>query len=114
MNLQVLKAMIAVVVFAVLAQPVELAAQRRRYKLIDLGTFGGPNAGVNGPGTRDISKTGIYAGEADTSIHDPYAPRNSENGLIDPLLGIPENDAVVWDNGRIFGGGSVSISTASL
>jgi probable HAF family extracellular repeat protein len=74
MNLQVLKAMIAVVFFAVLAQPVELAAQQRRYKLIDLGTFGGPNAGVNGPGTRDISKRGTYAGEADTSVPDPYAP----------------------------------------
>jgi probable HAF family extracellular repeat protein len=74
MNWRVLKSMIALMVLAVLAPPVELAAQQPRYKLIDLGTFGGPNAGVNGPGTRDLSNRGIYAGEADTSIPDPYAP----------------------------------------
>jgi probable HAF family extracellular repeat protein len=64
----------ALLALVCLAARAPQAAQSIRYKLIDLGTFGGPNAGVNGPGTRDLSNSGIYAGEADTSIADPYAP----------------------------------------
>jgi len=138
--------------FAALAMPVCIAAQdnpspdhktkHQKYKLIDLGTFGGPNSYVNGPTIPDLSNGGTYAGSADTSVPDPYAPYYcaspdclvlhaqkwwngvgtdlgtlpgtnlssgatwvsgngiiagaSENGLIDPLLGMPEVRAVVW------------------
>jgi len=34
----------AITLFAALALPVSLAAQHRRYKIIDLGTLGGPNS----------------------------------------------------------------------
>jgi probable HAF family extracellular repeat protein len=129
--------------------PSNLAAQSPkypRYKLVDVGTFGGPNALVNGPTIPILSSNGTYAGEAETDIPDPFAPfcqspdclvtraqewRNgkvidlgtlpgvnlssgstwvsadgiiggeSENGLIDPLLGIPEMRAVIWINGQI-------------
>src|SRR5664279_4864154 len=141
-----------------LAMPVGIAAQdqdaevqnhrprHHTYKLIDLGTFGGPNSFVNGPLVPNISDSGTYAGQAETSIPDPFAPycgedclvqhaqrwRNgvvtdlgtlpgtnlssgaswvsasgiivggSENGLIDPLLGAPENRGVIWTrNGKI-------------
>ena len=130
------------------ALPLQLAAQPPRYKLIDLGTFGGPNAFVNGPLALSLSANGTYAGQAETSLPDRYAPncqnsdclvqhaqkwhngivtdlgtlpdlgtppgvlssgatwisKNgiivgvSENGLIDPLLGIPEIRAVLWTN----------------
>ena len=144
MNLRVLKSMIAVALFALL--PLQLAAQHTRYKLIDVGTFGGPNAGINGPTIPILSRDGTYAGEAETSIPDPFAPNcldpdclvqhaqewrngvvidlgtlpgvnlssgatwvsgngiiagSSENGLIDPLLGVPELRAVFWKNGQI-------------
>src|SRR5713226_10371592 len=131
---------IAIALLATLALPVRLAAQSTRYKLIDLGTFGGPNGVVNGPGVRDLSNSGTYNGYAETAIPDPYAPNcvnpeclvyhaqkwqkgvvtdlgslpgvnssaadgisansrfivgGSENGLIDPLLGVPVMCAVV-------------------
>jgi probable HAF family extracellular repeat protein len=138
-----------IALFAELALPAQLFAQQLRFKLADVGTFGGPNAVVNGPGVRDFSNAGTYVGEADTSTPDPFAPNCipfdpeclvqhaqkwqkgvvtdlgtlpgadlnsgttwvsangrfiagfSENGLIDPLLGVPEIRAVVWQDGQI-------------
>lgn len=139
---------------AALILPVRLTAQEQRaehqdkkepprYVLVDLGTFGGPNSYVNGPGLRDISNQGTYVGEADTSVPDLDAPNcpgcfvghaqkwsngvvtdlgtlpglnnssnaiwistngrfiagNSENSVIDPLLGLPESRAVLWTDG---------------
>ncbi len=147
----------AVCLVAALAMPPGIFAQENNalnhkakhhtYKLIDLGTFGGPNSFVNGPLVPNISDSGTYGGGAETSIPDPYAPncsdgdclvihaqrwRNgvvtdlgtlpgtdlnsgagwvsangiivggSQNGLIDPLLGVPENRGVIWTrNGKI-------------
>ncbi len=159
------KSFIAIAALAglALALPTELVGQQTRYKLIDLGTFGGPNAVVNGPGTRDLSNSGTYAGYAETAIPDPYAPNcvnpeclvyhtqvwrngvvsdlgslpgvnnssaswisangrfivgSSENGLTDPLLGVPEMQAVFWQNGQIrnlgtLGGGFESFATTA-
>jgi len=151
--------MTAVILFAALVLPLPLAAQSTRYQLIDLGTFGGPNAVVNGPGVRDLSNSGTYAGYAETAIPDPYAPNcqnpeclvyhaqewrkgivtdlgslpginnsgatgisangrfivgGSENGLIDPLLGVPEMRAVVWtSDGHIHNLGTLPGGTES-
>jgi hypothetical protein len=41
-------------------------AQHRRYKLIDLGTLGGPNSLVNGSPPSMINNRGVVAGESDT------------------------------------------------
>jgi probable HAF family extracellular repeat protein len=142
MNSRILTGMIPVMLFTVLALPEQLVAQSTRYKLIDLGTFGGPSAFVNGPLALSLSANGTYAGQAETSIPDRYAPNCqnsdclvqhaqrwhngivtdlgtlpgvlssgatwistngaivgvSQNGLIDPLLGIPEIRAVLWTN----------------
>jgi hypothetical protein len=139
---------VAALFLTALALPVQLAAQYPQYKLIDIGTFGGPNDIVNGPNVPIISSNGTYGGSAETSISDPYAPNycqdgdclvlhaqkwsngvmtdlgtlpgvnlssgatwtsanativgSSENGLIDPLLGVPEIRAVLWtDDGEI-------------
>lgn len=43
-----------------------------RFKLIDMGTFGGPNSWVNGPQLSDLSNNGDYGSEADTNIPYPY------------------------------------------
>jgi len=153
----------AVCLVAALAMPIGMVGQdneaehhkqrHHTYKLIDLGTFGGPNSFVNGPLVPNISDSGTYAEGAETSIPDPYAPncedgdclvvhaqrwRNgvvtdlgtlpgthlssganwvsasgiivggSENGLIDPLLGVPENRGVIWTrNGKIINLGTL-------
>jgi probable HAF family extracellular repeat protein len=135
--------------------------EHHRYKLIDLGTLGGPNSYVNGPGVRDISNQGIYAGQADTSTPDLDAPGcdpgtcfiqhalkwqdgvrtdlgalgngnntsgtvwisangrfivgASENGEIDPLLGVPEGRAVLWTaDGTIHDLGTIEGGTQSF
>jgi probable HAF family extracellular repeat protein len=47
--------------------------QHLRYKLVDLGTFGGPVSVI--PFTqRDLNKAGAVAGYAETPIPDPFAP----------------------------------------
>jgi len=128
------------IAFPVLAQ----AGQHSHYKLIDLGTLGGPSSTFE-----DLSKTinnrGTVVGGADIAVPDPFAPNcfssscfvqhafqwqagvltdlgtlpgggsswaeaitdsgqiagRAQNGLIDPLLGIPQTLAVVWQDGQI-------------
>jgi probable HAF family extracellular repeat protein len=66
-------------------------AKHHHYKLIDLGTFGGPlnyvNTGVDllGPSVnpgpvQDVNFAGTLAGWADTSFSDPYGPTYCFNG----------------------------------
>src|SRR5262252_249947 len=47
-----------------------------RYRLVDLGTFGGPFSYVsaNGPGGRILNNAGVVSSYADTTLPDPYAP----------------------------------------
>ena len=65
----ILIALVAVVL------PVQLAAQHTRYKLIDIGTFGGPVSYIAGneTGHRQLNNRGIVAGTADISTPDPNA-----------------------------------------
>ena len=103
MKSRVAKSMIEVMLLAVLALPLQLAAQHTRYKLIDVGTLGGPNSSANGPTVPDLSKRGTYEGAAETSIPDPYAP-NCFN-LPDCLVLHAEQlrDGVVTDLGTLPG-----------
>jgi probable HAF family extracellular repeat protein len=78
--------MIAVYLLAALATPVGMAAQEdpsqdhqhHKYKLIDMGTFGGPasytSVSVGGAGTTFLNNRGMVSGGADTPTSDPYAP----------------------------------------
>lgn len=125
-----------------------------RYRLVDLGTFGGPNSGNNGESIV-MNSEGDVTGFADTSTPDPtcftdcfvnhaYRWRDgvltdlgalpggpssatnginsheqivgeSENGLINPLNGIPELIATVWQDGRVIDlgtfGGNFSLAS---
>src|SRR5664279_195178 len=76
------------------AQAQNATNTHHRYQLIDIGTFGGPNSGLNGPSTIDISNRGIYIGSAETNTPEPYAPncQNSEC-LVD--------HAQRWEDGRV-------------
>jgi probable HAF family extracellular repeat protein len=152
--------MTAVYLFTVLAVPLGIAAQdnasqdhkprHHQYRLIDLGTFGGPQGYFSccEPVSIVLDNSGTVTGAADTSTSDPNYPNTSlwlpadpfimhafqwrngiltdlgalpgvnssfgnwisanglvaglsENGIIDPLLGIPEAHAVLWRNGRM-------------
>jgi probable HAF family extracellular repeat protein len=133
-----------------LAIPVSgTAAQKHHhYKLVDLGTFGGPSAygSISGPGLPLINNSGVVSSFADTAMPDPNAPSfcfnpdcflshafhwqdgvltdvgalpganssasgpinergwsvgESQNGVTDPLLGIPEIRATLWKDDRI-------------
>jgi probable HAF family extracellular repeat protein len=73
----------AMTLFAALAVPVGLrfAAQEQgkehtRYKVIAIGTLGGPTSypSISRPGYQIITNSGIVGLSADTSIPDPYAP----------------------------------------
>src|ERR1700741_4039141 len=145
----------AVVSLFAIAMPICMAAQdtpsqnlnpkHHQYKLIDLGTFGGPASIVPSFSLVSINSRGSAIVEADTPTADPFYPNRfndcfvnhpgiwqdsgltelgplldltnssvqlwvdergvvigvSENGLIDPLTGFPEVDAVVWKHGQI-------------
>jgi uncharacterized membrane protein len=77
-----LMCLILLAVCATVAIPDGLAAQEQtdgrakehtHYKLIDLGTFGGPNSGFNG-GSVVVNNEGAVAGVADTAAPDPFNP----------------------------------------
>jgi len=87
-----------------LVPPVELAGQHTRYKVIDIGTLGGPSGSVgqgNGPGTsRSIDNAGVVTGGSDTNIPDPNCFFNS-----DCLIGhaFQWRDGVLTDLGALPG-----------
>lgn len=130
-----------------------LPAQTLRYRLIDLGTLGGPNS-TEGPQAPIVTDTGSVIGVADTSVPDPLCSSDcfighafrwkkgtlsdlgtipggsrsdaiwanrlglivgtSENGLINPLVGVPENRAVLWQkDGRIIDLGTLGGNDSS-
>jgi probable HAF family extracellular repeat protein len=160
MNMRSCSLIVVTTLFA-LAIPVSgtAAPKHHRYKLIDIGTFGGP-ASMLPALAQVVNNRGILVGQADTSTVDPNFPNCfnldcyvshafqsrdgvltdlgalpgggtslagwinarglvvglSQNGVIDPLTGGPEERAVLWEGGHIadlgtFGGNeSVSIS----
>jgi hypothetical protein len=86
MNSKTYTWIIAITSLTALAMPLGLAAQSNKnlhhhYKLIDMGTFGGPESYINGfeygGPLYNLNSAGTLAGWADTSLPDPY--RNSTN-----------------------------------
>lgn len=101
---------IGAVIFAIVALPPLLTAQNTRYKLIDLGTFGGPNSfgGQNGffvgpnPLAQVVNDRGVAVGTADLPISDPFC-------ILDCFVA----HAFKWQNGiltdiGVLPGGSIS------
>ena len=79
----------ALTILAVLAIPMWTAAQdnpspdnkpkHKKYKLVDLGTFGGPASELttnngNGAGALILNNRGTLTGSADTPVPDPFSP----------------------------------------
>jgi probable HAF family extracellular repeat protein len=118
----------AIALLIALAIPVSLAAQEHqtehhKYKLVDLGTFGGPNVFFNFNGYPDtlLSSNGTVTGGADTSIVDPFCFNDCfiehafkwQEGVLTDLGALPggsgNNDSqAVWINDR---GETVGVST---
>src|SRR5664280_9842 len=117
--------------FAALAMPLGMAAQdnssqdhrhkHHQYKLIDLGTFGGPNSFFfSSPVGDNINNRGTVVGAADTSLQDPYYPNCDtpdwlilrafqwKNGILTDLGTLPHgySSSAGWVNaaGMILGG----------
>src|SRR5664280_876830 len=73
---------VVMTLFAALAMPVSMAAQDKpsqdhthhKYKLIDLGTFGGPASRFEGVGSDAWGRSGLATGGSETSTPDPYNP----------------------------------------
>jgi probable HAF family extracellular repeat protein len=102
MKSRTLTCITAMTLFAALAIPVPLAAQHAQYKLIDIGTLGGPAAygPGNGPGSQLINNAGVVVGTADTSSRDP----NCGNQDCFFSHGFRWQDGVLTDLGVLQGG----------
>jgi len=104
-----------VAVLAALALPVRLAAQvqedqneqkvaHHRYKLFDVGTFGGSYSIFNNPSFWAVNNRGAAVGSADTPIPDPYYPNCYYDCVIDH--GFAWENGVTTDLGTLPGGAS--------
>ena len=128
MKSRTLTSIMAVWLFAALAIPVQLAAQSkqdhhhkyRHYKLIDMGTFGGPQNYVNGydllvpyfNDAQDVNNAGTLAGWGDTSTPDPYRP-NCFNGDCYVSHAFRWRNGIKTDLGTLPGGWSSASSWVS-
>jgi len=166
MNSNIFLILLTATFITALALPPQLAAQQSQYKLIEIGTLGGPRSYINPPNDlgspNQVNASSVAVGGADlpishvgpcfgpessspfvvihafqwkngvitdlgslggvdhcsaaTSINDRgLIAGNSENDVIDPILGANELRAVVWEHGEIHDlgtfGGNVSLAT---
>jgi probable HAF family extracellular repeat protein len=99
----------ATAVVATLAMPLPLIAQEgqehkqehHHYKLVQIGTFGGPNSSNAwaGIGNKTLNSRGTVTGEGDTTASDPYClvfcfladAFQWDDGLATKLVGLPAN-----------------------
>lgn len=92
------------------AIPAQLAAQQNhgrmhhKYKLFDLGTFGGPGSQFsdgNPPLTKILNNLGVSVGAADISVPDPCVPYCITDGFL--AHGFQEKNDVLIDLGALPG-----------
>lgn len=97
----------AITLFATLAIPVHVAAQHTRYRLIDLGTLGGPASYLSNGADGILNNNGVLVGWADTSAPDPF-PSSCYNPDCFVSHGFASRNGVLIDLGALPGGGSSS------
>jgi hypothetical protein len=97
-----------VTLFAALTIPLQLAAQdnqdhkhkHHHYKLIDLGTLGGPQSFSFFGDAQSLNNRGMAVGQADTSVPDPDYPNFNPylgSGSPDPFI----EHAFQWQKGTL-------------
>ena len=100
---------ITISLFSALALPFSVAAQDTRYKLIDIGTFGGPASYFTDPGIGGVSKVlnnrGMLAGKAELATPDPG------NGNCPPACFVTH--VFRWDKGVLSDLGTLAGGTDS-
>ncbi len=104
--------LIILIALVAVTLPVQLAAQHTRYKLIDIGTFGGPASYVNPAplmGSPDqVNSSGMTVGGALTSIAITSSSNNAiVCGGIEGILPLV-NHAFQWQNGVLTDLGSLA------
>jgi probable HAF family extracellular repeat protein len=110
-NRNIRRLCLVVMVAAMFLAPRALVAQqsrgsRMRYRIFDVGTFGGPNSQTNGT-SRIMSNSGVVAGLADSDQLCPHAPGvGLDTGFISP--------AFMWRNGSLTNIGLLPGGCASL
>src|SRR5664280_385717 len=114
--------MTVVYLFAALAMPVWTAAQdnpspdnhhrHHQYRLIDIGTFGGPTSYNFSENAQPMNSRGIVTGQADTSIPDPNYPNFNPLVLVspDPFL----QHAFSWSHGVLVDLGALPGQNSSV
>jgi probable HAF family extracellular repeat protein len=107
---------IGVFLLGLMTVPIQLSAQdperehhrpkHHTYKMIDLGTFGGPNSNISNPSAKDLNNRGSIQGWADTPVPDPFAPNcfNAPDCFVSHAF--ERRHGVVTDLGVLPGGGS--------
>lgn len=106
---------LALLVFGNLVLPIQLYAQEHaRYRLIDVGTLGGPSAyaSVNAPGYQILNNAGVVGFGADTPMTDPNAPNLCFNLDCFVSHAIRWQKGVPTDIGALPGTGNGSLSGA--
>jgi probable HAF family extracellular repeat protein len=90
-----------------LSTPFEAVAQHAHYKLIDVGTLGGPNSGVGFEGfpLNALSSQGVIAACSDTSIADPNYP-NFNPSMPQSAFELPQPNPMIfhafeWKDGKL-------------
>jgi uncharacterized membrane protein len=105
----------AITLFTVLAMPLQFAAQDNKntgkhhhYKLIDLGTLGGPQSFFSG----NINDAGTAVGVGDTTTSDPFYP--NANPLINTFGADPfVYHAFQWKDGEVIDLGALPGANSS-
>jgi probable HAF family extracellular repeat protein len=91
---------------AVLGLAVSVSAQQRpRYRLVDLGTLGGPhsNGSVNGDGFQLLNNSGIVASSADLASPDPFTASFCEEADCKQIHATQWREGVASDLGTLPG-----------
>jgi probable HAF family extracellular repeat protein len=87
-----------VIAVAPLSTPAFVAqAQPYPYTLVDLGTLGGPQSDVGNSPLPFLSRGGAFAGTADTTISNPYAPNDNPAFNGDPYV----QHTFIWRDGTL-------------
>ena len=107
----------ALTLFVALALPVASSAQELKeekkehhhYKLIDMGTLGGPNTFPQGTASLAINSRGLATAQAETSIPEPFAPNCLQPPECLAARAITWQNGVQTDLGALPGVGNTSV-----
>jgi probable HAF family extracellular repeat protein len=96
------------------AQEAKPKAKHHRYKVVDVGTFGGPNADtlVPPPAAQILTNNGIFVGTGETKLPDPFpsACFNPDCFLRQPLLWVAGSRVHLPSLRHGYSGGPISVN----